>query len=215
MTRIAIADDHTLVRQSVVKAVRAEPDVEIVGEASDAATALEMVRRTRPDLLLLDIAMPDGDGLTVAAELRKEFPDLKILFLSMHDDDASLRRAISINASGFVSKSASIEELLDAVRQVQAGGYYLSSTVAHRVMNLAAGRTFGSPTALTDREVDILELLAQGSRPTEIASTLFVAVKTVKNHLTNIYAKLDVQTGAQAVAVAYQRGLVKRGSGKG
>ncbi len=209
MTRIVIADDHTLVRQSIVKAIRNAGGFEIVGEAADAASALAVVRRTQPDMLLLDIAMPDGDGLTVGTDLHRQFPELKIVFLSMHDDDASLRRAIAINAAGFVSKSASIDELLEAVRAVRDGGSYLSSTVARRVMDLAAGRSsHGSMTALTDREHEILQLLTTGSRPAEIAATLFLSVKTVKNHLTSIYSKLGVRTGAQAVAVAYQRGLV-------
>jgi DNA-binding NarL/FixJ family response regulator len=208
MTRIAIADDHTLVRQSVTKAVTNEPGFEIVGEACDGTSALELVRRTKPDMLLLDIAMPDRDGLTVAAELRRDMPKLRIIFLSMHDDDASLRRAIGLEASGFVSKSASIDELLEAVRAVRDGGSYLSSKVARRVMDLAAGRSHDGGGALTDREHEILQLLTTGNRPGEIAAMLFLSIKTVKNHLTSIYSKLGVRTGAQAVAVAYQRGLV-------
>lgn len=208
MTRIVVADDHTLVRQSVMKAIRNEIGLEIVGEANSAATARAVVKRTQPDMLLLDIAMPDGDGLTVAADLRREMPELRIVFLSMHDDDASLRRAIGLNAAGFVSKSASIDELMEAVRSVRDGGSYLSSTVARRVMDLAAGRSHTPGGALTDREHEILQLLTTGSRPAEIAGSLFLSVKTVKNHLTSIYSKLGVRTGAQAVAVAYQRGLV-------
>jgi DNA-binding NarL/FixJ family response regulator len=208
--RIVVADDHTLVRQSVIKALRTEPDVEVVGEAADGAAALIAVERYVPDLLVLDIAMPGMDGLTLAEQLRVSHPTIRVLFLSMHDDDTSLQRAVSLGASGFVSKSASIEELLEALRTVRDGGSYLSSNVASRVMDLAAGRTSTSAIGLTGREREILELLTTGRRPGDIADDLFLSVKTVKNHLTSVYQKLGVETGAQAVAEAYQRGLVKR-----
>jgi DNA-binding NarL/FixJ family response regulator len=208
--RVVVADDHTLVRQSVLKAVRSEPGVEIVGEAADGPGTLEAVREHRPDLLVVDIAMPGVDGLSVAERLRTEAPGTRVVFLSMHDDDASLERAVALGAAGFVSKSASIEELLEAVRAVRDGGSFLSSNVAARVMDLAAGRTSATSLGLTPREREILELLTSGHRPAEIGTQLFLAVKTVKNHLTSIYSKLGVETGAQAVSEAYRQGLVKR-----
>jgi DNA-binding NarL/FixJ family response regulator len=208
--RVVVADDHTLVRQSVMKAVRSEAGVEVVGEAADGPSVLTAIETLEPDILVLDIAMPGADGLAVAEQLRRDRPQLRILFLSMHDDDASLQRAVALGANGFVSKSASLEELLEAVRAVRDGGSYLSSGVASRVMDLAAGRTSASALGLTAREREILELLTTGQRPGEIAEQLFLSVKTVKNHLTSVYQKLGVQTGAQAVAEAYRQGLVKR-----
>jgi DNA-binding NarL/FixJ family response regulator len=208
--RVVVADDHTLVRQSVTKAVRSEPGVEVVGEAADGPSTLRAIEHHEPDLLVLDIAMPGSDGLAVAEHLRRERPALRILFLSMHDDDASLQRAVGLGANGFVSKSASIEELLEAIRAVRDGGSYLSSNVASRVMDLAAGRSSTTTLGLTAREREILELLTTGHRPAEIATQLFLSVKTVKNHLTSVYQKLGVETGAQAVAEAYRQGLVKR-----
>jgi DNA-binding NarL/FixJ family response regulator len=163
--RVVVADDHTLVRQSVSKAVRTEPGVEVVGEAADGPLALQAVGQHDPDLLVLDIAMPGTDGFAIAEQLRRERPTLKILFLSMHDDDASLQRAVALGANGFVSKSASIEELLEAIRAVRDGGSYLSSNVASRVMELAAGRSSTSSLGLTSREREILELLTEGHRP--------------------------------------------------
>lgn len=208
--RVVVADDHTLVRQSVLKAVRGEEGVEIVGEAADGPSTLAAVTEEQPDLLVADIAMPGADGLAVAEQLRRDSPRTRVLFLSMHDDDASLQRAVALGAAGFVSKSASIEELLEAIRAIRDGGSYLSSDVASRVMDLAAGRDQATVLGLTPREREILELLTDGHRPGEIGTQLFLSVKTVKNHLTNIYSKLGVETGAQAVSEAFRQGLVKR-----
>ena len=209
--RVVIADDHALVRQSIVKAVTAEQDMEVVAEVADGLAALQAVRTHEPDLVVLDIAMPGKDGLAVAERLRSDHPEVAVLLLSMHDDDASLQRAVSLGVKGFVSKSASVDELLEALRAVRDGGSYLSSGVASRVMEIAAGRSSSSDLGLTAREREILGLLTEGQRPGEIADGLFLSVKTVKNHLTSIYTKLGVQTGAQAVAEAYRRGLVHRG----
>lgn len=209
--RVVIADDHALVRQSIVKAVNAEPELEVVAEVADGLEALRAVTTYEPDLVVLDIAMPGKDGLAVAEQLRIQHPDVAVLFLSMHDDDASLQRALAIGARGFVSKSASVDELLDALRAMQAGGSYLSSGVATRVMDIAAGRTRSSDLGLTTREREVLDLLIEGKRPGEIGDALFLSVKTVKNHLTSIYQKLGVETGAQAVAEAYRVGLAQRG----
>ncbi len=208
--RVVVADDHTLVRQSVIKAVRSEPEVEVVGEAADGTSTLEAIEHHEPDLLVLDISMPGTDGLAVAEQLRRSHPKTAVLFLSMHDDDGSLQRAVALGAQGFVSKSASIDELLEAIRAARAGRSYLSSNVASRVMDLAAGRSSSSRIGLTTREREILELLTRGNRPGEIANELFLSIKTVKNHLTSVYQKLGVETGAQAVAEAYRQGMVKR-----
>jgi DNA-binding NarL/FixJ family response regulator len=208
--RVLVVDDHTLVRQSVSKALATEDGVEIVGEAADGPSALVAVAEHAPDLVVLDIAMPGVDGLAVAERLRHDHPDVRVLFLSMHDDDGSLQRALALGAAGFVSKSASIDQLLDALRAIRDGGSYLSSEVASRVMDLAAGRRSVDGVGLTPREREILELLVEGNRPGEIGDSLFLSVKTVKNHLTSVYHKLGVETGAQAVSEAYRRGLVKR-----
>jgi DNA-binding NarL/FixJ family response regulator len=208
--RVLIVDDHTLVRQSVSKAIATEEGIEVVGQAHDGPSALTAVTELAPDLVVLDIAMPGADGLAVAERLRLDHPAVRVLFLSMHDDDGSLQRALALGAAGFVSKSASIEQLLEALRAIRDGGSYLSSEVASRVMDLAAGRSSVDSVGLTRREREILELLVEGNRPAEIGDALFLSVKTVKNHLTSVYHKLGVETGAQAVSEAYRRGLVMR-----
>jgi DNA-binding NarL/FixJ family response regulator len=206
MTRVVVVEDHTLVRQSLVKTINAEEGFEIAGEAGRGDEGLALIAKLSPDVVLLDITMPGGNGLEVAAQMRTAAPNTRFLFLTMHDDDASISKAIALGADGYVLKTASTDELLTALRAIAEGGSYLSPAVARRVIDLAGGK---SPTAnLTDRELEILRLLAQGARPGQVAEKLFVSIKTVKNHLTSVYSKLGVQTGAQAVAEAYRKGLV-------
>lgn len=206
MTRVVVVEDHTLVRQSLVKTINAEDGFEVAGEAGRGDEGLALIAKLSPDVVLLDITMPGGNGLEVAAQMRTAAPNTRFLFLTMHDDDASISKAIALGADGYVLKTASTDELLTALHAISEGGSYLSPAVARRVIDLAGGK---SPTAnLTDRELEILRLLAQGARPGQVAEKLFVSIKTVKNHLTSVYAKLGVQTGAQAVAEAYRKGLV-------
>ena len=206
MTRVVVVEDHTLVRQSLVKTINAEDGFEVVAEAGRGDEGLGLITKHGPDVVLLDITMPGGNGLEVAAQMRHAAPNSRFLFLTMHDDDASISKAIALGADGYVLKTASTDELLVALHAIAEGGSYLSPSVARRVIDLAGGK---SPSAnLTDRELEILRLLASGARPGQVAEKLFVSIKTVKNHLTSVYAKLGVQTGAQAVAEAYRRGLV-------
>jgi len=206
MTRVVVVEDHTLVRQSLVKTINAEDGFEVVAEAGRGDEGLGLITKHGPDVVLLDITMPGGNGLEVAAQMRQAAPNSRFLFLTMHDDDASISKAIALGADGYVLKTASTDELLVALHAIAEGGSYLSPSVARRVIDLAGGK---SPSAnLTDRELEILRLLASGARPGQVAEKLFVSIKTVKNHLTSVYAKLGVQTGAQAVAEAYRRGLV-------
>jgi DNA-binding NarL/FixJ family response regulator len=206
MTRVVVIEDHTLVRQSLVKTINAEPGFEVIAEAGRGDEGLNLIKMHAPDVALLDITMPGGNGLEVAANLRQAAPNVRFLFLTMHDDDSSISKAIALGADGYVLKTASTDELLTALHAIAEGGSYLSPAVARRVIDLSSGKTPG--TNLTDRELEILRLLAGGARPGQVAEKLFVSIKTVKNHLTSVYSKLGVQTGAQAVAEAYRRGLV-------
>lgn len=207
--RIVLADDHTLVRQSVAKLLDGTDGMKVVGEAADGSQAVDMVRLHRPDVVVLDVSMPGMDGLEAAARIREDPGDVKIVILTMHDDDGTLRRATEAAVDGYVAKTASTDEVVNAVRTVAEGGAYVSPAVAMRMMRLASGVRPGSN--LTQREVEILELLAGGQRIQEISDALFLSPKTVKNHLTSVYAKLDVETAAQAVAEAYRSGIVTAG----
>src|ERR671923_1167478 len=208
MTRVVIIEDHTLVRQSLVKTLEAEAGFEVVGEAGRGDEGLELIKKLKPDLAVLDITMPGGNGLEMASKLRQAAPEVRFLFLTMHEDDASISRAIGIGADGYVLKTASTDELLQAIRAVAEGGSYLSPAIARRVIDLAGGKRGGGGSRLTERELEILRLLSEGNRPAEVAQRLYVSIKTVKNHLTSIYSKLGVATGAQAVAEAFRLGLV-------
>lgn len=204
--RIVVADDHTLVRESVRKLLDGTEGMEVVGEAADGSRAVDLVRLHRPDVVVLDVSMPGMDGLEAAAKLRLDPGDVKILLLTMHDDDTTLRRATDAAVDGYVAKTASTDEVVQAVRTVAGGGAYVSATLAGRMMRLASGSPPGSN--LTEREVEILSHLARGFRVQAISDALFLSPKTVKNHLTSVYAKLHVQTAAQAVAEAYRSGIV-------
>lgn len=204
-TTVLMLDDHTLVRQSLVKTVSAEPGFDVVAESADGEEALAMAVRYRPNVAVLDVSLGGASGLDIANRMKERVPEMRLIFLSMHDDDATIHRALRIGADGYVVKTASTDELLVALKSVAAGGSYLSPHVARRVMEFASGPSAGR---LTDRELEILGLMASGERISEVATTLFVSTKTVKNHLTSIYAKLGVSSGGQAIAEAYRRGLV-------
>ncbi|MBW3578109.1 MAG: response regulator transcription factor [Actinobacteria bacterium] len=208
MMRIVVVEDHTLVRETVVKVVSAQPDFEVVGQAGMAEEAFDVIRRNQPDLALLDVSMPGMDGFDLATRLKELQPDVRLIFLTMHEDDRSLQRAMSVGVDGYLPKTASVDEVLRALRAVAEGGSYLSRDIARRMMDLASGRA-SDGVNLTERELEILRLMAAGVRPAQVAERLFLSLKTVKNHLTSIYAKLGVETAAQAVAEAYRLGIVR------
>lgn len=208
--RIAVVDDHVLVRDSLVRALTGDGH-DVVGACSSPQEARRLVARERPDVVLVDVNLgADTDGVALAAELRKAHEGVAVTMVSMHDDERTVRRAMVAGVAGFVSKDEPLDELLSAVRTVAGGGSYLSSRLAGSVMAMMGGRG-NAPDRLTDREAEVLQHLAHGERTSDIADALFLAEKTVKNHLTSIYAKLGVSSAAQAVSEAYQRGLVQRG----
>ena len=206
--RVLLLEDHTLVRQSLVKTLEAEGII-VVAEASNGTEALPLIDKHQPDVVILDIGTPGMDGLDVGRLLKRRAQAPKILFVTMRDDDSTIWQAVQMGADGYVLKTASTEELVHAVRSVAEGGAYMSAAVQRRVMQMASGDRQTTNAGLTQREFEILDLLSAGNRPSEIASKLFVSVKTVKNHLTSIYSKMGVQTGTQAVAEAFRRGMVR------
>lgn len=206
--RVVVVDDHALVLDSVAKALETA-GWNVVATASSFDEALTQLRLQRPDVALVDVDLSaDRDGLDLVEQVHAELPDCRVLIVSMHDDDRTLRRAVALGIEGFVTKDAPLAELLGAVRAVAEGESYLSNRLAGRILALAGSEDPAHQPLLTPREMEVLRLLARGQRPQDIAEELFLAPKTVKNHLTGVYAKLGVATAAQAVAEAYRRGFV-------
>lgn len=206
---VVVIDDHAMLRDSVSRALETA-GYEVVGAAGNPTEALSLVRVHDPSLVLVDVNLGDGnDGIDLAAQLMAEVADLQVLVVSMHDDERTVKRALEVGVAGFVSKDAPLTELIDGVRTILDGSSYLSPRLAAKVMDLLSGRATSGPASLTDREAEILALLADGARASDIAETLFLAEKTVKNHLTSVYAKLGVSSAAQAVAAAHRLGLAR------
>ena len=204
--RILIADDHTVVRQGLRMFLALDPELEVIGEAADGAEALKMTRQLKPDVVLMDLLMPVMDGITAIGAIRGEMPETEVLALTSVLEDASVVGAVRAGAIGYLLKVTNGEELYRAIKAAAAGQVQLSPQAAARLLREV--RTPASPEKLTERETAVLQLLAKGQANKEIARTLFIGEKTVKTHVSNILAKLGVQSRTQAALYAVQIGLV-------
>ncbi|GII64220.1 DNA-binding response regulator [Sphaerisporangium krabiense] len=216
---VALADDEAMVRVGLRMVLSGEPDIQVVGEASDGAEALALVARTRPDVVLIDVRMPNMDGLEASRRLVRDHPDTKVIVLTTFDEDEHVAAALRAGVSGFMLKISPPEHLIEAVRTVAAGGGLLHPAVTLRVIAAFAtqpdpARTPPRPAeldSLTARETDVLKLLAQGLTNTQIAARLYLGEATVKTHLSRVLMKLNLTTRVQAVVFAYESGLVRPG----
>jgi DNA-binding NarL/FixJ family response regulator len=204
--RLLIADDHPVVRDGLSGMFAAEPEFEVVGEASDGAEAIRLAETLRPDVILMDLQMPGVDGLAAIAELAKRGGRARVLVLTTYDTDGYVVPAIEAGATGYLLKDAPRDELLRAVRAAAQGQSVLAPSVASTLMNRV--RTPAAPELLSPRELEVLQLVAAGNTNRGAATHLFISEATVKTHLLNIYAKLDVPDRASAVAEAFRRGLL-------
>ncbi|WP_328494678.1 response regulator transcription factor [Streptomyces sp. NBC_00414] len=207
--RVFLLDDHEVVRRGVHDLLNDEPDITVVGEAATADQALVRVPALRPHVAVLDVRLPDGDGVTVCRELRSRMPDLACLMLTSFDDEEALLDSIMAGASGYVLKQIKGADLVSAVRVVAAGQSLLDPSAAARLMaRLRAGdRPKEEPDALpglTEREREILALIGEGLTNRQIGQRLFLAEKTVKNHISRLLAKLGVERRIQAAVIATQ-----------
>ncbi len=220
--RVVIVDDQALVRAGFAMILSTEPDIEVVGEAASGVEAIAVSRKTRPDVILMDIRMPEMDGITATREIRADTPqDLdcpRILILTTFDLDDYVYDALRAGASGFLLKDTPPEDLAEAIRIVAAGDSLLSPSITRKLLD-EFNRTPAAPTPhkhlgdLTEREVEVLQQLARGLSNAEIADVLFVSETTVKTHVSHILTKLELRDRVQAVVVAYESGLVVPGDG--
>lgn len=204
--RVLITDDHSVVRQGLRMFLSLDDEIDIVGEAENGAEALRLARELAPDVVLMDLLMPVMDGITAIGEIRRELPDVEVLALTSVLEDASVVAAVRAGAIGYLLKNTEADELRRAIRAAANGQVQLSPEAAARLMREV--RTPDAPEALTERELDVLRLLAQGKANKEIASELGIGEKTVKTHVSNILAKLNVQSRTQAALHATRLGLV-------
>jgi DNA-binding NarL/FixJ family response regulator len=203
--RILVADDHSVVRQGLRMFLGLDPEFEIVGEAGDGAEAVAYARQSRPDVVLMDLLMPVMDGIEATAIIRRELPDTEIIALTSVLEDASVVGAVRAGAIGYLLKDAQADELCRAIRAAAAGQVQLSPKAAERLMREV--RAPESPEVLTQRETEVLRLLAQGQANKEIGRTLNISEKTVKTHVSSILAKLGVPSRTQAALYAARIGL--------
>lgn len=219
MKNILLVDDHRLVRQAVKRAL-GDSGFNVIGEADDGQAGVDMVNELSPDIVVLDITMPIMDGLTALKIIKKAKPETKVIMLTMHGESSVVNQAISSGASAFITKDAPMAQVVDLVTRV-ANGEIMSSEIAQVLLDSSqfssANDTIGpnkTPTdadvdLLTKRELEILQLIADGRATNEIAEDLFISVKTVKNHLASIYDKLEARDRTQAVLTGIKSGIIE------
>jgi DNA-binding NarL/FixJ family response regulator len=211
--RIFLADDHTVMREGLKSLVNAQADMDVVGEADNGRTALQKARELQPDVVIMDVSMPELNGIKVTEHLKRTCQKTKVLVLTAHDESGYLRQLLQVGASGYVLKKAAADELINAIRVVATGGVYLDPTLAGKVVGGYVGsrRLKGSCQGheLSEREVEVLQLVAWGYTNKEIASYLTISVKTVETHKANIMEKLDLKSRVEMVRYALRQGWLR------
>ncbi len=209
--RIVLADDHPIVLDGLRNLIRAEPDFELVGEAASGLSALKIIREQRPDVAVLDISMPELNGIVLSRRLAGEMPALRLLVLTLHEDRAYLNQALEAGVRGYVLKRSAVENLVQAIRAVMVGGLYIDPAIVGRVfeskqVNKRLAARKGVAPALTDREADVLKMAALGFTNKEIASRLDVGVKSIETYKARGLEKLGLKTRAELVRYASGQG---------
>jgi two-component system response regulator NreC len=206
---VVVVDDHAVVRSGLRLLLDNQEDIEVVGEAGNAKDAIFRARALKPDVILLDVVMPGESGIEVLPKLLKESPETKVLILSMQDDPSYVREAFAAGANGYVLKEAADEEVVSAVREIAAGEHYVHPALGARLVAAdAAERAAAEADPLSEREREVLRLLALGHTNQEIAQTLFISVRTAESHRAHIMQKLRLSTRAELVRYALSQGLL-------
>jgi two-component system, NarL family, response regulator NreC len=212
--RAVVVDDHAVVRSGIKLLLDREEDIEVVGEAGNAKDAIFRARALKPDVILLDVVMPGESGIDVLPNLLKEAPDAKVLVLSMQDDPTYVREAFAAGASGYVLKEAADEEVVAAVREIADGGRYVHPALGARMVAAEAeAKAAAEADPLSEREREVLRLLALGHTNQEIAKMLYISVRTAETHRAHIMQKLRLSTRAELVRYALAHGLLEEDPG--
>jgi DNA-binding NarL/FixJ family response regulator len=210
--KVLVADDHKLFRQGLISLIKTRGDeVEVVGEAATGQEVVKAAEELHPDVVLMDIYMPQGDGLQATKEIRERFSDIAVVMLTSSEEDEHLYEAVKLGASGYLLKSLDANELFDLLRGITRGEAAMTRAMAARLLKSVANQATNSDLgqeALTNREIDVLRLVAQGASNPQIAETLCISINTVKSHLKNILEKLQLENRTQAATYAVQSGLV-------
>jgi DNA-binding NarL/FixJ family response regulator len=211
--RVYLADDHAVVREGLRALIERQPDMEVIGEAGDGRTALEQATDLHPDVVVMDVSMPEMTGTEATERLRAAAPEIKVLALTVHEDKGYLRQLLRAGASGYILKRAAATELVHALRAVASGGLYLDPTLAQQVIGGLLHRPLGrgAPPSdeLSERELEVLRLIAEGHSNKEIAARLDISVKTVETYKARSMEKLGLENRAAIVAYAVQRGWLQ------
>jgi NarL family two-component system response regulator LiaR len=208
--RVLLVDDHRILREGLRSLLSMQEDIEVVGEAGDGQAALELIGQLKPDIVVMDVAMPVMDGLEATRRVKKDFPETRVLILTQHDNREHVFSLLQAGAVGYILKRSGGAEVISAIRSTFAEGAFLPPSIAREVMDRYIQRPqeeTGRPH-LTDREKEVLRLIAEGKSNKEIAEILFLSVKTVMAHRTNIMEKLDIHSRTELVKYAIRQGLI-------
>lgn len=210
--RVLLVDDHEMVRIGLAAVLSTEEGIEVVGEAGNGADGLRLAREYKPDVVLMDLVMDGMDGIETTRRLLEELPDCKVIVLTSYLDDEKMYPVIEAGAFSYLLKTSRASEIADAIRAAARGQSVLESQVASKMMNRFRRPAESKPLPheeLTEREMEVLQLIAQGKSNQEVADELFIGIKTVKYHLTNLFSKLGVEDRTQAAIYAHRHGLAK------
>ncbi len=212
---VLLAEDHTVVREGLLKLLETESDIKVIGEACTGREAVDMTRKLRPDVIIMDIAMPYLNGMEATRQIRRFMPDAKVIILSAHSDDAYVEKMIEFGAAGYLIKQTSAQLLSEAIREVQKGNKYFSPTISGRISKrrLKSLDLKGVPNAkninLTLREMEVLQQIAEGAANKQIADELGISIKTVEKHRDHLMQKLDIHDTAGLTRYAIATGIIE------
>ena len=208
MKKVVIVDDHPIVREGFKKLVDSEPDFNVVGTAESAVEAMCLIRETTPDVAMVDLSLKESSGIELIKDLQVNFPELRILVVSLHDEEIYAERVLRAGAKGFIMKAEAVDDIITAVRKVSSGGIYLSSKMQSRMLEIMAGG--GVSTAvnpvdiLSDRELEVFEMIGGGLKTTQIAETLSLSVKTIETYKSHLKLKLKLKNGVELIQRAVE-----------